>query len=335
MKRREFLAAAVGGLCAANAGRCSESYVETVTGPVPAGKLGPTLIHEHVLVDFIGADKIDSNRYQPEEVFSVALPFLRKVRGLGCRTLVECTPAYLGRDPALLRRLSAASGMRLLTNTGYYAAGGGKHVPKHAYSENAEDIAGRWTREFRDGIEGSGIRPGFIKIGVEKSPLSAIGRKLAQAAAITHTHTGLTVASHTGDGGAAMEQLEILESEGVPASAFIWVHAQSEKQTDLHLKAAGRGAWVEFDGINNSTVALHVELVKMMIARGLLQQTLISMDAGWYHAGEPRGGNFRGYESLFTIFLPQLRKAGVNESQIRMLLAENPGRALQRGVRPL
>lgn len=71
--------------------------------------LGRTLIQEHVLVDFIGADRASKSRYGADEVFRVALPHLKKARELGCRTLVECTPAYLGRDPAMLRRLSAVS----------------------------------------------------------------------------------------------------------------------------------------------------------------------------------------------------------------------------------
>ena len=113
-------------------------------GAVPAEKLGVTLMHEHVLVDFIGADKVSRSRYRPAEVFRVALPFLKKIRSLGCRTLVDCTPAYLGRDPALLRQLSEASGLNLLTNTGYYGAADDKFVPRRAFRETPEQLSSRW-----------------------------------------------------------------------------------------------------------------------------------------------------------------------------------------------
>ena len=96
----------------------------------------------------------------PSEVFRIGLPFLRKIRSLGCHTLVECTPAYIGRDPRLLRQLSEASGLNLLTNTGYYGAADDKFVPRHAYEETAEQLAGRWTREFYEGIEDTGIKIG-------------------------------------------------------------------------------------------------------------------------------------------------------------------------------
>jgi phosphotriesterase-related protein len=106
--------------------------IQSVTGDVTTDRLGLTLMHEHVLVDFIGADKVSPNRYSVDEAFKVVLPHLQQVRALGCETLVECTPAYLGRDPVLLRRLSEASGVRILTNTGYYGAAKDKHLPAHA-----------------------------------------------------------------------------------------------------------------------------------------------------------------------------------------------------------
>ncbi len=73
-----------------------------------------------------------------------------------------------------------------------------------------------------------------------------------RAAAKTHLQTGLTIASHTGNGVAALEELEILKQEGVHPGAFIWVHAQTEGNGKLHLKAAQQGAWVEFDGISEA-----------------------------------------------------------------------------------
>src|SRR2546425_7755934 len=138
MKRREFLsllpplgAAAAGARVAPRpASGPSGARVHTVRGPVAPGDLGVTLMHEHVLVDFVGADKVSRARYDPDEVFKTALPHLLAVKAKGCRTLVECTPAWLGRDPVLLKRLSAASRLHLVTNTGYYGAADAKFVPQ-------------------------------------------------------------------------------------------------------------------------------------------------------------------------------------------------------------
>ena len=64
-----------------------------------------------------------------------------------------------------------------------------------------------------------------------------------------------------------------------------------------------------------------------MKAAGLLAQVLISQDAGWYHVGEPQGGEFRDYETLFTAFWPALQQAGFTAAEITQLLVHNPARA--------
>jgi len=303
--------------------------LETVAGPIALADLGWTLMHEHLLVDFIGASEVSPSRYDADAVFKTVLPHLRQARDLGCRTLVECTPAYLARDPRLLRRLAEASGLHIVTNTGYYGAAKDKFVPPHAYSETAEALAARWAREWTDGIEGTGIKPGFMKIGVDEGKLSDIDAKLVRAAALTHRATGLPIASHTGNGIAAFEQLDLLQAAQVPLGSFIWVHAQSEKDAAFHIGAAKRGAWVEFDGVSEASVTRHVELVSRMKTAGLLDRVLVSHDAGWYRPGEPGGGAFRPFDTVFTTFVPALAAAGFSEGEVRQLFVENPRRALE------
>jgi len=309
----------------------AQGLVQTVTGPIPAARLGLTLMHEHVLVDFIGADQVSPQRYDANRAFTTVLPHLLQARQHGCATLVECTPAYLGRDVALLKRLSEASGLHILSNTGYYGAAKDKHLPRFAFTESAEQLAARWTREFEQGIDGTSIKPAFMKIGVDEAPLSDVDRKLVRAAAITSRTTGLPIASHTGTGLAAMAELEVLEEARVPASRFIWVHAQSERDPAFHTRAAKAGAWVEFDGISETSIARHVELVVQMKAQGLLGRVLVSHDAGWYRVGEPGGGQFRPFDTLFTKVIPALRAAGMTSTEVVQLLVDNPRQALTPG----
>ena len=266
MRRRSFLRLTAAGCAGFLGGRsafaqapASDGSVMTVLGPVNPARLGMTLSHEHVLVDFIGADNIRRGRYDANEVYAVALPYLRSARALGCRAFVECTPAFLGRDPRLLARLASSTGLHILTNTGYYGAANDRYVPSHAYEESADQLADRWTRECTDGIEGTGIRPGFIKTGVDAGPLSDIDRKLVQAAARTHARTGLPIASHTGDTRAAQEQFEVLGREQVRPDAFIWVHAQTDWELESRVASARSGAWLSIDNIAGATVAACVE----------------------------------------------------------------------------
>ena len=86
----------------------------TVNGPIKASETGMTLTHEHILVDFIGADSISEQRWDRVKVTEKALPFLLQVKKLGCRTFIECTPEYIGRDPLLLKSLSEASGLNII-----------------------------------------------------------------------------------------------------------------------------------------------------------------------------------------------------------------------------
>jgi len=331
--RRRFLAAAscapISWHSRLDAADVQGLPVNTVTGKLSAKNLGVTLMHEHVLVDFIGADLVRRDRYDSNEVIRVVLPHLRRIRGLGCETFVDCTPAYLGRDPRLLRRLSEASGVRIITNTGYYGAGGGKYVPSHAREESAEKIADRWIAEFRRGIEGTGIRPAFIKTGVNKGPLNPVDAKLVRASALTHRETGMTIACHIGDGAAAVGVVEILRQEGVAPTALIWVHAQNG-EPEIRDRLARAGVFIEFDGVNDTNLPVRVEQVKALPFVG---RVLASLDAGWYQVGEPGGGKFKSYDYFFTTFLPTLRRAGVPESTIRLMTVEGPSLALQLSIR--
>lgn len=301
-----------------------QGKIMTVQGPVEPMQLGMILPHEHIMVDFIGADQVSPDRYEPEVVVSTALPFLKQVQDLGCQTLVECTPSYLGRDPIVFQRLSKETGMHILTNTGYYGAAGDKCVPQHAYSDTVDQLAARWIAEWENGIGDTGIRPGFIKIGVDSNPLSDIDKKLVQAAARTHLKTGLTIAAHTGNGDQVMEELDILQKEGVRPEAFIWVHAQNEEDTSVHIKAAKMGAWVELDGLSPGSIQRHLKPLIALKKENLLHKVMLSHDAGWYHIGEPNGGTFRPYDTLFTTFIPELKKNGFSEEEIQLLTIKNP-----------
>ncbi len=327
--RREFLSLMAAMAAVPTVVGAQEGTVSTVTGDVPVRDLGMVLMHEHVMVDFIGADKVSRSRYDADAVVRAALPHLQRAKELGCRTLVEATPAFLGRNVALLRRLSEESGLLIISNTGYYGAAGDKHLPAHAFKDSAQQVAQRWIDERRRGIDGTDVLPGFMKIGVDAGPLSEVDRKLVEAAGLTHKATGLPIASHTPGAEAAHQALDVLASQGVPLDAFIWVHAHDEGDDGQVRRAAERGAWVEFDGIAPDSVDRHVQRVKMMADAGHLGRVLVSQDAGWYHVGEEGGGTFRPYDTLFTAFVPALR-AALGDAAVSQVLVTNPANALAR-----
>jgi phosphotriesterase-related protein len=310
----------------------------TVLGPVDPEALGITLVHEHVMADFKGTAKEHPStpRYDANIVFEKVLPYLLELKKAGCKTFIDCTPAYFGRDVKLLKRLALASGLNIFTNTGYYGAFNENFLPPHAYTETAEQLAARWIDEWKNGIEGTGIYPGFIKTSVDEGPLRPVYKKLLTAVGITHLQTGLSISAHTGNGEAALQELEVLHKTGVHASAFRWVHAQNEKDKEIHVRAAKMGAWIEFDGINASepqSLTQHVSLLKHMKENSLLHKTLISQDSGWYWIGEPDGGTFRSYTAIFENFIPALKKEVFTANEINQLLVINPRESLMVKVR--
>jgi phosphotriesterase-related protein len=309
-------------------------YIMTVKGTIPASALGITLTHEHVLVDFIGADSTGYHRWDKEEVALKVAPFLLEIQEHQVSALVECTPAYVGRDPWILKALSEQTGMHLVTNTGYYGANNNHFVPAHFYQMSAEEVSNLWVEEFENGIDGSGVRPGFIKIAVDNGEtLSAAHLKIITAAALTHQQTGMVIASHTGPDAPAFAQISVLQSHGIDPSSFIWVHAQGGS-LEGNIKAAQLGAWISLDNVNLNRAPGSAQDVEWYAARiaalkdaGFLHRVLISHDAGWYSPGEENGGEFRGFTGIFTALVPVLKSLGFSEEEIDLLLAENPRKA--------
>lgn len=329
LSRRDFIKAGAGLLFLPQMDKVQK--VMTVNGEIPATAMGKTLIHEHFLVDFIGADKINTERWDRETVVKKVLPYLLEVKKFGVKTIFDCTPAFLGRDVILLQTLAEKSGLHILTNTGYYGAVNNKYLPSLAFTETYEELAKRWIAEFENGIDATAIKPGFIKISVDAGPLSELHQKIVKAAAVTHLQTGLTICSHTGIAIPAFEQINLLREMKVHPSAFVWTHAQAEKDKSLHIKAAATGAWISLDGIGWGDVEDYAKSIANLRAAGFLNKILISHDAGWYKPGEEGGGEFKGYTNIFTKLIPLLKKKDFTRDHIQQLLTKNPADAF--GIR--
>ncbi|WP_339863896.1 phosphotriesterase [uncultured Algoriphagus sp.] len=306
-------------------------YINSVSGSIPIDSMGLTLIHEHMLVDFIGADSVSKERYDQDEVIAKVLPFLMEVKKYGVKTIFDCTPSYLAKDPVLLKKLSEQSGIQLITNTGLYGTQKGKFLPDYAFKETAEELSERWITEYENGIEGTGIKPGFIKISVnEDNPLGEMDAKLVRAAGLTYEKTGLKIYSHTGTWKTAKQEVEILQKMAVEPSAFVWVHAQAEQNFQNYLEAAKLGVWISLDGIGWS-VDEYVDRLFFAKENGFLVNVLISHDAGWYDPAKPNGGDFVPFTNIFEKLMPALNDKGFDETDWKMLLEENPQRALGNG----
>ncbi len=338
--RREFIrhislaaastATAAGVLAAAAKPEKAEPWIQTVLGPISVGRLGFTLAHEHVMCDFIGAEQTGRHRWNVNDVVRKMLPYLQQLKTRGITGFVDCTPAFIGRDPRVLRRLGEETGLPIVTNTGYYGGAADKFVPKHAYVETPDQLATRWIHEWEHGIEDTGVKPGFVKIGVDEAKgdppqLSDIDAKLVRAAARASQRTGISVTCHTGGGPAGFAAAKLFIAEGGKPARFIVAHSDGHG-IEINQQIANLGAWVSFDAIGRQPLQQHLKLVPALLENHAAH-LLLSQDNGWYWVEKPNGGEIRDFNYLSDTFLPALRKAGVSEAMTQKLTVENPARA--------
>lgn len=300
----------------------------TVQGEIDATELGFTLPHEHIMVDFAGAETAGPHRYNRDEVVATMRPFVEELVAAGVKSFVECSPMYLARDVQMLRTLAEQTGMQFITNTGQYKE---PYLPQETFRISAEELAAQWIDEWVNGIDGTDIRPGFIKTAVFPDPLAETQVKVMTAAAITRRETGLTIGTHTCKAVPALQIIRLLESRQVDPAKWIFIHAHQEEDFDLLRMVAAAGCWIELDGLGStSDAAILTPLLKLLDA-GFQRQVLLSHDAGWYTVGEPDGGTPRPYTHLTSTFIPLLRQFGVDDEMIRVLTVENPARAFAIG----
>ncbi len=299
----------------------------TVLGPVQDGEAGVILPHEHIMVGFIEDGKLSPDDYDRNEVVETILPYLLKLKEAGCSTFVDTSPEYLGRDPVILKHLSEASGLHIITNTGYYKE---PYLPPAVRAMSDKELAAIWVKEAADGIHGTGVKPGYIKIALNDGKrINEVQQTILRAAIRTSLETDLAIQCHTVGGDIAQHAAEIIEREGLPFERFIWIHAQTEPDLSVHEKLAAKGMWISIDNIGQAPFEEHCRLLQGLIDRGMQDCVLLSQDTGFYHVGEEKGGQILPYHRLFTEFIPFALDWGIDAGTLGKFNRENPARALR------
>jgi phosphotriesterase-related protein len=307
----------------------NKKIVHTVKGDIVPAAMGLTLPHEHLFTDLRGPRVDDYAQADPAEVVAAMRPLMEAAYAAGVRSLVECSTAGVGRNVTLLQHLAQATPINLIAPTGVYRQG---FIPSELERLGVDELAQLWAREINDGIDGTAVKAGFIKIAASDDGVTLLEKRNLQAAALAAMETGAVVASHTIGGATARQEMDILAGAGLDLARFIWVHAQTETDHALHLEAAERGAFVEFDAIGAPWQEPEpmLDAVLALIEAGHVDHLLLSHDAGWYQPGAPSGqpdSGMRGYTALFEDFLPALRARGVGDEIVEEITVSNPARA--------
>src|SRR5437899_8167121 len=168
--------------------------VQTVLGLVDANHLGPTLVHEHVLISYPG-DTLDPTGWSWERAACIdrAVERMEQLRDHGVRTFVDPCPIDLGRYPELLAEVAQRSGMQIVCATGFYHEEIG--IPWYWRVRTSEEIAELYMHEIEHGIGATGIKPGVIKIATF-DPVGEHDRKVVAAAGMAAAASGLTCITH-------------------------------------------------------------------------------------------------------------------------------------------
>jgi len=308
----------------------SQDQINTVQGAISPSELGISLTHEHIMSNF-GKEIGETSNYDSIKLFNQVIPYLKTLKSLGVHSIFDCTTAYFGRRVDLLKKISDATEIQIITNTGFYGAASDQYIPAFAYENSAKAIAEIWINEFENGIDGTEVKPGFIKLAFDegKAP-SAIDKKLFEAGMLTHLSTGMTLAVHTGKNSeAAKFQTERLIENNIHPSAWIWTHANKVEDDEILIDLATKGAWISLDGVNESNTDSYLKRIKLFKQKHLLDKILLSHDGN----GFPRGGEIRKFEAIFKNLIPEMLKNGFSADDIHQIMVRNPKKAFTIKIR--
>ncbi len=309
--------------------------INTVLGPISEDDLGVTLMHEHILVDLKGINLVEKT-YTTDEVVDFVLPYLIDVKNKGCSTIVEATPYGLGRDLEVLKECAEKSGLNIITCTGAWDGFNvrGKTLPNDIKEKTIDEIASIWIKEFKEGIDETGTKPGFIKMALgDEGEVFPLQEKLLRAAIKTSSETGLRIQCHVLNEPSVKRTFAILEEEKLPFDNFIWVHADAKMDIPLILEVAKKGMWIEFDGIAGAeNFEKYPPAIRKLLEENLINQLLFGQDSGSFKIKENRkenkNQNMRPYATFFDTFVPYCVKEGIDHEIINKIITENSKRVL-------
>ena len=315
--------------------------VETVTGPIPVDKLGKTLIHEHFIFGYPGFQgDVTLGPFKEEEFLEAAIAVARQMQSFGVQTVVDPTPNECGRDPQFLKKVSEATGLQIICATGYYYEGEGAPPYfkfRQALGTAEEEIYEMFIKEISEGIAGTGIKPGIIKLASSKDQITEYEKMFFRAAARVQKETGIVILTHTQEGTMGPDQARMLIELGADPSKIIIGHMCGNTNPEYHKEVMDQGVRIGFDrfGIQGMVGAPfdqeRVATLMDLLDAGYEDQILLAHDSVNIWLGRPPIMNEQVMKimenwhpgHIFENILPTLRENGVTETQIDKMLGVN------------
>lgn len=127
----------------------------------------------------------------------------------------------------------------------------------------------------------------------------------------------------------ALEQVELLRSEGVDPTRIIIGHMDRKLERDRHLQLAATGVTLSYDQISKTKYypdEARAALLAELIAAGHGHQLVLGGDTARRSYWLSGGGH--GYSYILTHFIPLLKTHSISDAAIAELLVGNPARML-------
>jgi phosphotriesterase-related protein len=328
--RREFLiratAASVVPAQFFQIAHASKAVVQTVLGPLDVSKLGFTLTHEHVG----SKETIDSNRTR---AVADVVEKLKEARDAGIDTIVDVTTFDVGRDIRFREEISRKSGMQIVAATGQHF-----YAPESLNVRSLQEITELFIREIEQGIEGTDIKAGVIKVAARSEIMTPAEEKVFKAAARASKATGVPIETHSNSRRRAGEtQAGIFEAEGVSAARVSLGHSDDTDDMNYLVGLAKRGYTLGMDhtfwGMASEATLpwqKRANCIKQLVDAGFVDKIFLSND--WVY-GDVEREKVNPDGMLFTIrkTIPYLKQIGVSQRDIHVMTVENPKRFFSRG----
>jgi phosphotriesterase-related protein len=311
--------------------------IETTAGPVDDSELGLTLVHEHLRVRSESVSFQFPHLYDEANEYERAVTQVSAAMERGVKTICDPTVMEAGRDIRFMSRVVEETGIQLVASTGIYAD---HHVPPHFQNRDVDYMADVFVRDIEVGIQGTGIKPGFLKCCTDHQGVTDDVEKVLRATARASNRTGRPIMTHSHpQSGQGLAQMKVFEDEGVPPERVLIGHTGDTDSLDYIEELLSHGPFIGMDryGIDiilptdqrNATV---IELAK----RGYAERMMLSQDTcctiDWFpqELVDATAPNWKMTYVLDEI-VPALKEAGVTGEQVDQMMVEAPRRWLACG----